>query len=46
MTRITVVHGQSHKGSTYNITEQITNKISKADTELYEYFMPRDGPDY
>lgn len=46
MTRITVVHGQSHKGSTYNITEQIINKILKADTEVYEYLMPRDGPDY
>lgn len=46
MTRITVVHGQSHKGSTYNITEQIIHKISEVDTELYEYFMPRDGPDY
>lgn len=46
MTRITVIHGQSHKGSTYNITKQIINKISNADREVCEYFMPSDAPNY
>ena len=26
--RITIIHGQSHKGSTYHITEQMKNKLS------------------
>lgn len=46
MAKITVIHGQSHKGSTYNITKQIVDKISNENKEVYEYFMPRDGPDY
>ncbi len=46
MSKITVIHGQSHKGSTYNITKEIVSKISKVDTQVYEYFMPNDGPDY
>lgn len=46
MTKITVIHGQSHKGSTYNITKQILHKISSKDTDIDEYFMPIHGPDY
>ncbi len=44
--KITVIHGQSHKGSTYHITKQIIDKISGADKEVYEYFMPSDTPNY
>lgn len=44
--KITVINGQSHKGSTYNITKQIINKISNDNTKLNEYFMPTDAPDY
>ena len=46
MTKITVIHGQLHKGSTYNITEQLVHKIFDKNKEVYEYFMPIDGPDY
>lgn len=46
MTRITVVHGQGHKGSTYNITKQIVDKIPPIDKEIYEYFMPKDTPEF
>lgn len=46
MTRITVIHGQLHKGSTYNITKQIQDKISSVDKEVNEYFMPKDTPNY
>jgi multimeric flavodoxin WrbA len=44
--KITVIHGQSHKGSSYNITKQIINKILSDDKEVYEYFMPSDTPNY
>ena len=46
MIKITVIHGQSHKGSTYNITKQIIDKISDTNKEIYEYFMPKDTPNY
>lgn len=46
MIKITVIHGQSHKGSTYNITKQIIDKISNTDKEVYEYFMPNDTPKF
>ena len=46
MAKITVIHGQLHKASTYNITKQLINKISDHNKEIYEYFMPIDGPDY
>lgn len=46
MTKITVIHGQLHKGSTYNITRQLIDKMSVQDKEVYEYFMPSNGPDY
>lgn len=46
MMRITIVHGQSHKGSTYNITKQIVDNISDTTKEIYEYFMPNDMPNY
>ncbi|HHY13210.1 MAG TPA: NAD(P)H-dependent oxidoreductase [Thermoanaerobacterales bacterium] len=46
MTKITVIHGQLHKGSTYNITKQIISKVSNKDKEVHEYFMPKDTPDF
>lgn len=46
MTKITVIHGQLHKGSTYNITKQIIDEIPSRDKEVNEYFMPRDTPNY
>lgn len=46
MIKMTVIHGQLHKGSTYNITQQLIDKISGQEKEVYEYFMPSDGPDY
>jgi len=44
--RITIIHGQSHKGSTYHITEQIKNKLSNESTVIYEFFMPADAPGF
>lgn len=37
--KITVIHGQSHKGSTYNIAKQLCDKLGG---EVTEFFLPRD----
>lgn len=37
--KITVIHGQSHKGSTYNIAKQLYDKLSG---EVTEFFLPKD----
>ena len=37
--KITVIHGQSHKGSTYNIARQLCDKLGG---EVTEFFLPRD----
>ena len=34
-----IIHGQSHKGSTYNIAKQLAEKIGG---EITEFFLPRD----
>lgn len=44
--KITIIHGQSHKGSTYNITKQIVDNISDTTKAIDEYFMPNDTPNY
>lgn len=46
MIKITVIHGQSHKGSSYNLTKQIIKQMSYIDKRVYEYFMPKDAPAY
>lgn len=43
---ITVIHGQGHKGSTYNISKMMYEKLSEKDTILHEFFMPKDTPQY
>lgn len=37
--KITMIHGQSHKGSTYHIAEMLARKIGG---EVTEFFLPRD----
>jgi len=37
--KITVMHGQSHKGSTYNIAKALCDKLGG---EVTEFFLPRD----
>ena len=41
--KITVIHGQSHKGSTYNIAKQLCDKL---DGEVTEFFLPKDFEGY
>jgi multimeric flavodoxin WrbA len=44
--RITVLHGQMHRGSTYNITRLFLDRLSDKDTEITEFFMPKDAPSF
>lgn len=37
--KITVIHGQSHKGSTYHIAKQLCDKLGG---EVTEFFLPKD----
>ncbi len=37
--RITVIHGQSHMGSTYNIAHSLAEKLNG---EITEFFLPKD----
>jgi multimeric flavodoxin WrbA len=40
--KITVINGQSHKGSTYHIGKMLTDKLGG---EVTEYFLPKDFGD-
>ncbi len=37
--KITIIHGQSHKGSTYHIAHSLAEKLQG---EIHEVFLPRD----
>lgn len=39
--KITIIHGQNHKGSTYHIGKNLVNKIAP-DEDIIEFFLPRD----
>ncbi len=39
--KITIIHGQNHKGSTYHIGQMLIDKI-KCDKEVSEFFLPKD----
>lgn len=39
--KVVMIHGQNHKGSSYNIGRIIANKIVD-DENIYEFFLPRD----
>lgn len=43
MLKITIIHGQSHKGSTYHIAKIISDKLQG---EVTEFFLPRDFNDF
>ena len=46
MMKITLIHGQAHKGSSYNIARQIADKLPAEGREVAEFFLPRDAPGY
>ena len=39
--KIVMIHGQNHKGSTYNIGRMIATKIGREE-DIIEFFLPRD----
>lgn len=39
--KITMIHGQNHKGSTYHIGRLLADKLASED-EITEFFLPRD----
>lgn len=41
--KITVIHGQNHKGSTYHIVHSLLDKL---DGEVTEFFLPKDFHDF
>lgn len=41
--KVVVIHGQNHKGSTYNIADILAHKVSD---EVTEFMLPRDLPDF
>ena len=41
--KITVIHGQSHKGVTYTMTKNVLDFLVGKEDEVYEFFLPKDG---
>ena len=46
--KITIIHGQNHKGSTYHVAEIFLEKFKAAgeNVEVSEFFLPRDLPHF
>ncbi|MDO5294568.1 MAG: flavodoxin family protein [bacterium] len=44
--KITVIHGQGHKGVTYTMTNTLLKKLRNSDTAVTEFFLPKDGPSF
>lgn len=43
---ITVIHGQSHKGVTYTMTQAVLRRLAGPEDEIKEFFLPKDGPGF
>jgi multimeric flavodoxin WrbA len=41
---ITIIHGQSHKGSTYHISQMLKERLTDSESNVNEFFLPVDGP--
>ena len=39
--KITIIHGQNHKGSSYHIGRILAEKLA-GEQEITEFFLPRD----
>ena len=44
--KITVIHGQGHKGITYKMTKTVLDFLAEDDDEINEFFLPKDGPSF
>ena len=43
---ITVIHGQSHKGITYTMTQRIIDSMMSDELRYGNFFLPNDGPGF
>ena len=43
--KVTIINGQNHKGSTYNIGRILAQKIA-INEEITEFFLPKDMPEF
>lgn len=43
---IAVIYGTERKGSTYNITQLFLNKLKNESSEVTEFFLPKDMPNF
>ncbi|MEY8000419.1 flavodoxin family protein [Clostridium sp. Mt-5] len=44
--KIVVVHGTEHRGSTYNISQLFLEKLQSETSEIIEFFLPKDMPNF
>ncbi len=44
--KVTIIHGQAHKGSSWNISRKIVEKLPAGTNEIEEFFLPMDAPGY
>ncbi|NLL78070.1 MAG: NAD(P)H-dependent oxidoreductase [Clostridiales bacterium] len=44
--KITIIHGQAHKGVTYKITQMVLKSLVAKQDEIQEFFLPKDGPNF
>lgn len=44
--KIAVIYGTEHKGSTYNITQLFLNNFKNDTSEVTEFFLPKDMPNF
>lgn len=44
--KVTIIHGQSHKGITYTITHTVLKYLISQEDECKEFFLPKDGPEF
>jgi multimeric flavodoxin WrbA len=46
MMKVTLIHGQAHRGSTYNVSRKIAGKLPAGIGEIDEFFLPSHAPAY
>ncbi len=44
--KITVIHGQSHKGITHHLTWAVLDPLVADGAQVREFFLPKDGPGF
>lgn len=40
--KVAIIHGQNHKGCTYNIAKILANNLTTDENDIKEFFLPRD----